>query len=200
MEKKIIFILLGFALAACVCKNNTAVCPKMAYDTLYFSSAGSLKKYKKKFEIEGSAALNQGLIIPSQGQGVEVWIDSLFYFHGRNHTFISIASTSDYGTCLLYYNGDSLLIEKVAINTPSIEECKTNKHKIIEVSDSSYNSGYLIKSVLLYMVDEDGYLINKKSYFPQRKEPQAYDFVVTIRCMNDSIIIYKNNKEDLIWK
>lgn len=162
------------------------------YDSIFFGSDRSLDIYKNMFPVNDSAHFSNGLILKTKGQGLSVWIDRLFYFSMHQNKFVAVSSTLNYGVALLYYNGDSLMVEKVATNKPAIEECKTNTFKVIRITDSVYNSGNLIKSILFYKFTNNGELIDKKEYFPSKKENENFDFSIKTACYKDSIIILKN--------
>jgi hypothetical protein len=206
MEKKIIITLAVLLSIVCSCNSvsiqdrNKAVPDITKYDTVYFGSEESLMNYSEIFLVNGATKLNNGVAVKTRGKGVNVWLDSLLYFSKQENRLIVVASTLDYGFSLLYYNGDSLSIEKIAINKPIVEDCKTSKFSVISITDSSFNSGYLIKSMLFYKLNNDGTLSEKKEYFPQKKEGQAYDFSIIKKCTNDSVTLYKGKVVDYIYK
>lgn len=205
MEKKIIIILVAFVLVVCSCKskpaNNNKTTPEIArHDTVYFGSEKSLMSYGENFLINRAIKFNNGIAIRTNGKGVNVWIDSLLYFSKHRNKFVAISSTLDYGFSLLYYNEDSLSIESIAINQPIVREYKTSKFKVINIIDSSFNSGCLIKSILFYKINNDGTLGGRREFFPQKKENENYDFYITTECSNDSVVIYKNKAIECTYK
>lgn len=205
MEKKIVITLIALALIGMSCNSkpvndNKTVLEVAKHDTIYFGSEKSFEKYRDSFVINGAIKVDNGLAIETKGKGVNVWIDSLLYFFKHETKIVAIASTLDYGYCLLYYNGDSLSSEVIAVNQPTVEEFKTNKFNLIYIADSSFNSGYLIKSFLFFRIGKDGILNDKKEYFPQKKEKEKYDFVIRTECYKDSVIIFKNGKPEYTYK
>lgn len=180
--------------------NNKTILEVATYDTIYFGSEKSLIKYRDSFLIYGAIKVDNGIAIETKSKGFSVWVDSLLYFFKHETKIVAIASTLDYGYCLLYYNGDSLSNEVIAVNQPTVQECKTNKFYVISIADSSFNSGYLIKSLLFYRIRKDGVLNDKKEYFPQKKDYEKYDFVIRTECYNDSVIIFRNGKPEYTYK
>ena len=205
MDKKIIIALAAVLSIVYSCNsvsiNSNKVVPLIAkYDTVNFGSEKSVKNYREFFFISGATKLDNGVAIKTNGKGVNVWIDSVLYFSKHENKFVAVASTLDYGFSLLYYNGDSLSIEVIAINRPKVEECKANNFNVISITDSSYNSGYLTKSFLFYRIARDGTLGEKKDYFPQKKATHDYNFNISIKCTKDSVILYNGRTIEYIYK
>lgn len=205
MEKEIVTILAVFILVVCSCRskpvNKNITRPEIVrHDTVYFGSERSLMNYGEKFLINKAVKSNNGIAIWTSGKGVNVWIDSLLYFSKHRNKFVAVSSTLDHGFSLLYYNEDSLSIESISINQPVVREYKTSKFKVISIIDSCFNSGYLIKSILFYKINNDGTLRDKREFFPRKKEKRNYDFYITTECKNNSVVIYKNKAIEYIYK
>jgi len=199
MEKKIIVLIpILFLLLNCSTSENsknideTQIVGKGNYDTIFFANENI-----KTLVLEGAKTITNGIILETKGKGKSVWLDSLDYSIKLNGKFFLIASTPESKTLMLYFNGDSIIMEDVAINKPFIEDFKLNKSTVISIIDSSYNSGYLIKSVLFYQIDYNGILKNKKEYFPQKKDSEKqYDFTLMPEIVKDTLFIHKNKVVD----
>ena len=176
-------------------KQNVVKC-----DTIFFGSDKDLVTYKDSLFITGATVYNNSLVYKTKGKGLSVWIDSLLYVVKYQNKFMALSATLDQGYNLLYFNGDSLYIEKIAINSPLIEKCETNKFKVISVTDSIYNFGYLSKSILFYKVDSNGMLGEKREYFPKKKENENYDFFIKTEWHKDSVTIFRNGKPEYTYK
>lgn len=205
MEKKIIIALASSVLMVYSCNSKSinddkAMSGIAKHDTVYFGSEKSLRNYREKFLINGATELNNGVAIKTNGVGINVWIDSLLYFSKHENKLVAVASTLDHGFSLIYYNGDSLSIEKIAINKPAVEDCKTNNFRVVSITDSSFNSGYLIKSMLFFKLNNNGTLEERKEYFPKKKENEKYDFIIRTECYKDSVIIFRNDKAEYTFK
>jgi hypothetical protein len=206
MEKKVIIILSVLVLTGCSFNNkplkhgDDSIKVVAKHDTIYFGSDKSFISCKDLLLIDSTTVFNNGLIYNTIGKGLNVWIDSLFYSFKFKNTFAAVAATLDQGYSFLYYNGDSLTIEKVAINKPSVKEYKTSRFQVFSIIDSSFNSGYLIKSILFYRVNNDGVLGAKKEYFPQKKKGEKYNFSIGTKCYSDSLVIFRNNTVEYTYK
>lgn len=205
MEKKIIMMLAIIALMRCSNTNPDGVEQKdkqsiVRCDTIFFGSDKALMDYKDNLIVDGATVLNNALIYKTKGKGLSVWIDSLLFKEKQQNNFVSVSFTLDQGYSLLYFNGDSLLVEKIAINKPVIEVYKTDKFKLLSITDSIYNSGYLSKSILFYKIGNNGIVGDKKEYFPKKKENEKYDFVINTKCYKDSVTIFRNGEQEYTYK
>lgn len=160
-----------------------------SYDTIFFANNNV-----KSLLLEGSRAIQNGIVIETKDNSESVWLDSIKYSNGKSFL---IASTPEAQTMMLYFDRDTSIIEKVAINKPSIEEFKLPSSTVVLVTDSSFNSGYLIKSMLFYQVDDQGKLKDKREYFPLKKASEKqFDFTVIPKMVKDTLFLYKNDKVD----
>lgn len=201
MEKKVKNITVQlFLLALLSCSqsqtNNkreiSEVITKSNYDTLFFAN-----EHVSKLVIKEAKQIKNGIILPTKGKGINIWLDSLLYKSQTDNKFLLLSSTPENETLMIYYNGDSTTVEKIAINKPIVNEYKLSNSKVISIIDSSYNSGYLIKSLLFYKINGAGLLLDKKDYFCKKKgTDKKYDFIIDTRILRDTLMILKNNVVD----
>ncbi len=204
MEKKIIIVWIILYLFGCSSENPNSTVNinqvEIKYDTILFGSEKSLINYIDTFQIDNVKHIEYGLLIKSKGNGIGVWIDSLIFHFRNNNRFISVVSSLNYGYSLLYYNGDSLFVEKVATNKPKVKKYDTNKFSIICITDSSYTYGIFNKSMIFYRYDILGNLTDRKAYYPIKEENKKYNFNILAKIKGDSIFVYKDENIDFVYK
>ena len=195
MEKKITIILFIVVLAIFSCMKKSVYDSKITntkeHDTIYFGSDKSFMQYRDSFLLENTSTADHYVVFQSVGKGKSIWIDSLLYINKQQSKIAVIVHSLDYGYCLIYYNGDSLTHDIISINTPIVRECVANSFKIINITDSLFNSGILTKSQLFYRIENNGVISDKKSYFAQKIE-NKFDFTINMVCNSHSVIILKN--------
>lgn len=193
MEKKIAICFLMFlGVVSCTPENNkveSQSSTSVAYDSIFYAN-----DRVKPIEISGAENINHGIAYKTNGANQSIWIDSVYYFQSSNGKHIVLYRTPENETQLLYFNGDSSVVEKVALNSPMLSYYKLNNSKVLNVIDSSQNSGFLIVSHLYYQINNEGIISSRREYFPQKAElSKEFDFSITNKLKGDTLEIFKNN-------
>ena len=200
MEKKIIFCLFVFLLTSCSNSVDNSIVSKAsnAYDTIFFSSENATTRYRKVFNMYESFIDENYVIYKSKGKGNIIWIDTVLHFETNSYQFYSICSIPTQGYYLVFFNGDSLESQKVAINQPQITEYHCDNFTVLCIVDTTYYSGYTNVCSIFYQI-ADFSIVAKETYFNKRFEDENFDFLLSIKKDNSTVSILKNTKLDFVF-
>jgi hypothetical protein len=212
VKAKIVIYAIFIALYVVCCHGKSSQVNKskdieQTHDTIYFGSKELMGAYKNIFMVDGAHPGGQGtdletrcIEFDTKGMGHCVGIDSVFYSQRYGNRFVAVVKIASFWTQLIYYNGDSIFTEVVANNNLSIQEYKTNKFTVICISEKRWAFGSFAKTMLFYRIDNDGLLWTKRYYDAVRIKSGLYSPAITIKANKQSVIIYKNNIIDFVYK
>lgn len=198
MEKNILIGLLLLIISYVYLTNSQTVSPPAkihySYDSICFepSFKSSIPKFKMFEEIE------YGYKVKTKGKGRELWIDKVHFSYKKGNNYFLIYSQLNSKIQAYYFNGDSSQNDVISSQKAKINIIKLKDSQVLTIQDTSYQMGDTCKITTIYHLLNDGTVKNQRNYF-QRISNKKPDTLISFEQIKDSLVIYKNRKDDFFY-
>ncbi|MCE1188320.1 MAG: hypothetical protein LWX56_04190 [Ignavibacteria bacterium] len=205
METKVIILLICIMLGVFFCCRKPDSQKKVndnttKYDTLWLGLPSTRAKYSEMFHVKRTRLFSKGVELETKGHGIEVDMDTVYYYHRVGETFVAVVGLKEDRPLLINYNGDSLHYEIAGIWYVTVNEYKTNRFTAFCIINKNWIFGEYVINKSFYKINNYGLLSEGRDYTSIRIKKGIYDTLITSKIKGDSMIIYKNGRIDYVYK
>lgn len=208
--KLAILVMLG----TLACKSNPGYEAKapaaIHYDTITFGSKILETRNKAALALPVAIYRNEAMLLPTSGPGKGVWPDSILYLRKgptwENPTWFAAVATTVVGPPMFFhYDGNRLYVRSVARSFPTVNVFRPRRLEVVEIMDTLYNGGNIIRTHLFYTTDSAGHMDGPTQYYPTRFPDGKgghlpYEFTITTRANADSVVVLSDGKVEQVFK